>query len=375
MAGEAFSAEATLPNILVGRFHAYFIYDVANTLDLARLQSTGGERFQKTQLDLRAVSSPSYIQFVDPPLLVKLPTIRLDEQMAEVQVKLYDYGTIAIRFSFDYTGSWSGFAELTHKLRQSDRLPQCADKLLKDVLEKAEEALRAKHEPILEDYFVLEVESFEPRVTSSELLDCYKGALASLILSEKRTLIMAEQEEALKIRFSYFDTDLAVIHWDAAFVFDTREGAEAVESILEFANTQLVELRSYDARLDAELDSIYKWNLLRARPHWLWGRRAASQQSDRLRCLLVDIRELADRANNALKIIGDAFYARLYRGAALRFGLSDWQQQIESKLNSVGEVYRFATDEAQHTRSEFLEIIVILLITVEILLAIWRAGH
>ncbi|MBX9687684.1 MAG: hypothetical protein K2X27_13335, partial [Candidatus Obscuribacterales bacterium] len=95
----------------------------------------------------------------------------------------------------------------------------------------------------------------------------------------------------------------------------------------------------------------------------------------RLRSLLVDIRELFDRGNNALKIIGDAYYARTYRGIASRLGLSDWQQQIESKLNSIGEVYQFATDQAQHTRSEFLEMIIIVLIVIEIILSLWGPHH
>ncbi len=94
-----------------------------------------------------------------------------------------------------------------------------------------------------------------------------------------------------------------------------------------------------------------------------------------LRNLLVDVRELCDRSNNALKIIGDAFYARLYRGIALRLGLNDWQQQIESKLDSIGEIYRFATDKIQHVRSQFLEIIIIILIAFEIIIGVMRMGR
>ena len=55
-----------------------------------------------------------------------------------------------------------------------------------------------------------------------------------------------------------------MLHWDDAFVYEIGECAQAVEDILEFANTQLVEFRTYDARLDAELDEIYKWNLVRS---------------------------------------------------------------------------------------------------------------
>jgi len=363
------------PYIKTARFHAYFIYDVADTIDLARLQSIGGDDFQKAQLDLRTVSAPSYIQFSVPPLMVSSPHTVVDGHQAVVRLKFYDYGTVAIRLSFDYSGSWNEFADFTHKLRLSDNLTRSAETLLASTLKQANGALNKAHSPLLEDYFILEIESFEPAITSSELLNDHRNALASLMLSETRQLSALEQEEAFRFHFSYFETDLAVIQWDSAFVFDTREAAEAMENILEFANTQLVELRSYDARLDSELDEIYKWNLGRKQPHWLWGRRAVARRTDRLRGLLVDIQELTDRSSNAVKIIGDAFYARLYRGAAQRFCLSDWQNQIEGKLTSVGDVYRLATDEAQHVRSEFLELIIIALIVIEILLVIWGVGR
>lgn len=372
---EAVTGRLAAPIIKVGRFHAYFIYDVADTIDLALLEKARGDDFQKAQLNLKAVSSPSYIQFTVPPLVVQIPQTSVEGLAVEAQAKLYDYGTVAIRLSFEFSGTWEHFSEFARETRQSDGAADCARRLLNHVLQQSELALNKKHEPLVEDYFVIEVEAFEPCVTSRDLLECHRGAIASLLLSENRQLTTGEQDEALRIHFSYYESDLVVINWDSAFVFDSREGAEAVESILEFANTQLVELRTYDARLDAELDEIYKWNITRARPHWLWGRRAAEQRADQLRCLLVDIRELADRGSNALKVIGDAFYARLYRGASLRLCLSEWQQQIESKLSSVGEVYRFANDETQHTRSEFLEIIIIALIVTEIFLAIFGVGH
>ena len=129
-----------------------------------------------------------------------------------------------------------------------------------------------------------------------------------------------EQQEALRAHFSYFSDDLAVVQWDTAFVYDRRESAAATLDILEFANTQLVELRTYDKRLDDELDTIYKLDHLR--PVARFGRKHAQNAADRLRYLIVDILELTDRANNALKIIGDAYYARLYRGAAGRLGLT-----------------------------------------------------
>ena len=84
---------------------------------------------------------------------------------------------------------------------------------------------------------------------------------------------------------------------------------------------------------------------------------------------------MTDRASNALKIIGDAYYARLYRGAAGRLGLKDWQKQVDAKVETVNEMYRFFTDQAQAARSEFLELVVILLIALEIVIGLFALRH
>lgn len=319
--------------------------------------------------------SPGYIQFVVPPLSVDLPEVLLEDCKFVVRAKFYDYGIISIRLSLNFSGTWNEFARLACHLKQSEELAQRSTETLGQLLNLAGLALRIPHAPLVEDYFVLEVRAFQSKLTSSELLERHRSSLAALLLGEPEPLAISEEQDAVRFAFSYSQSDLTVVHWDAAFVFDNREGAEAVNSILEFANTQLVELRTYDARLDDELSKIYKWKLARLHTRAFWGRRTLDDQTVQLRRLLVDVRELCDRANNALKFIGDAFYARLYRGVSVRLGLPDWQQQVESKLSSVGEIYRFTTDQAQNARGEFLEIIIIVLIVVEILFGALEAWH
>jgi hypothetical protein len=135
-----------------------------------------------------------------------------------------------------------------------------------------------------------------------------------------------------------------------------------------------VEFRTYDARLDEELDAIYALEPGRSTRRFLRGRES-SERADRVRYLLVDILELTDRTNNALKIIGDAYYARFYRAVSGRLGLADWQRQIDTKLRSVSEIYRVFQDQAQYARSEVLEYIVIVLIAVEAVIGILALHH
>ncbi len=367
--------ESTPPDIEKGACHSYFVFDIADTIDLTKLTSVAGQDPQRARLDLRAAASPGYIEFAVPPIVASLPDATIDAMQAKAQIKLYDYGTVAIRFTVPFSGSWIAFSELTRKIRLSESFEIEARRILERLSLELSNALTKPHNALMEDYFVFEVEKFQEATNATALLDQYKAAVASLMLCESRTVSPSEQQEALSVFFSYFEDDLTVIHWDTAFVFDTREGADAVESILEFANTQLVELRTYDSQLDAHLDDIYKMRLRKPNFAGIFGRHIVERKAERLRYLLVDIRELTERASNALKIIGNAFYARLYRGIALRLGLPDWEQQIDSKLNTIGEIYRYAADEAQDTRALYLELTVIILILLEVVIGLMSLHH
>jgi hypothetical protein len=358
------------PAVGEAAFHAYFVYDVADTIDLGRLGHLRGEGLAQAPLQLRREASSVFIEFPSPPLVAP---IEAGPGGVGILAKIYDYGVASLRLTLPFAGPWAGFAAFTRRLRNDDELPKLAEAALQGLLREVGDALDEPHPPLVEDYFVFEVRSFASPVTAGELLEGYASALASLVLCEERGLMPLEQQEALRVNFSYFNDDLAIVQWDTAFVYDRAEGAKATLDILEFANTQLVELRTYDKRLDDELDTIYK--LDPKRPTSRFGRKQAQAAADRLRYLIVDVIELSDRASNALKIIGDAYYARLYRGAAGRLGLKDWQRQIDSKLQSVDEMYRFFTDQAQAARGEFMEAIVIFLIALEIVVGVLALRH
>ena len=363
-------APSAPPAIREGAFHAFFVFDVADTIDLARLASVAGEGVARAPLQLRPEASSGFIEFETQPLVVRMPAAA--NGMA-ARAKIFDYGVVSIRLTLPCSGPWSAFAALTRRLRTDEDITRAARATLDRVLAEIAPALDEPHDPLVEDYFVFEVESFVTPVNSASLLGEFGDALSSLVLCEERRLTPVESVEALRINFAYFDDDLSIVQWDTAFVYDRRDAAAATLDILEFANTQLVELRTYDKRLDAELDTIYA--LDPKRPTRRFGRREAQDAADRLRYLIVDIAELTDRSSNALKIIGDAYYARLYRGAAGRLGLKDWQKQIDSKVETVNEMYRFFTDQAQASRSEFLEIIVILLIAFEAVIGLLALRH
>jgi hypothetical protein len=363
----------TVVEIAAGALRAFYLYDVADTIDLSRLRTVGGEGLAPADLPLRPHTSAAYFEFPTPPLAARLPDVPFKGLVVARRAKLFDYGVVSIRLSVDFRGGWDAFVALAAELRTSDALAALARSTVDGVVEEIADVLDDPHAALVEDYFVTEIDRFTTPVPAAALLAEHGAQLTQLLAGETGPFSPLQIDESLRQRFSYYADDLTIVQWDGALVYDRRESAEAIGDILEFANSQLVELRTYDALLDRELDAIYA-----AKPgkpvRSLFGRRAAEQAAS-LRYLIVDVLELTDRASNALKIIGDAYYARIYRAAVTRLALGDWQQQINRKLESIRDMYRFVSDQTRNNRDEFLEIVIIVLIMLEVVIGILSLRH
>ena len=86
----------------------------------------------------------------------------------------------------------------------------------------------------------------------------------------------------------------------------------------------------------------------------------------------VEANELFERTSSALQLVGDQYLARVYRLLAARFHLERWEQNIRQSLGVVQEVYQVVSDQATTYRTELLEVIVVVLILVEVLIAVVR---
>jgi uncharacterized Rmd1/YagE family protein len=88
--------------------------------------------------------------------------------------------------------------------------------------------------------------------------------------------------------------------------------------------------------------------------------------------LKVEANGLFERTGNVLKLVGDQYLARVYRLLATRFHLPEWEQSIRHSLDVAEGVYQVLSDLAANNRTTLLEVIVVILIFVEILLAVFR---
>jgi len=139
--------------------------------------------------------------------------------------------------------------------------------------------------------------------------------------------------------------------------------------LLEYANTQLLEYRRYDEILNKLLRDAYDTLERRGSFFSHWGLAREAAQLNRLR---LEIVELTERADNAIKFLSDMFYARAYRLAATKVGAGDYRNLVDQKLRTANELYQFMVNEFRDARGFVLELIVIIILIIEII-PIFRA--
>jgi len=77
---------------------------------------------------------------------------------------------------------------------------------------------------------------------------------------------------------------------------------------------------------------------------------------------------VTDRTKNGLKLTGDVYAARLFTLASDRLGLGAWKGDVESKLKTLDDIYRFAVEQSSMSRGQLLELAVVLILVFELVL-------
>jgi hypothetical protein len=351
--------------IRAGSITAFHLFDIADEIDLAAVPRLLQASASHARLAPKAYT-PAYLQYQVAPLVIDAETLDVPEvDGCRVRIKVFDYGIVSLAFTRPLAGPWEEFAAAGARMA---RLEDSALDLCRIVAGRLEPALVTGHRPDLsEDYVVFAVTELSERLTADDLLARHGDTIAALLRAEREPLSLQERDEVLRHHISYLADDLVIPTWSNAFVYDTEAGARAALEIFEFANSQLLEFRYYDALLDSELERIYD-SLGRPRWHdWLGGRRM-TREADELHALFIEVTELTDKTENALKMVGDVYAARLYALVAARLGLAGWKQNVEDKLDTLDDIYRFTVDQTQMSRANLLELTIVLILVLELLL-------
>ena len=338
-------------------------FDVCEEINLDALRDIFGARRQDASFKHPA---PGYVRFQRPPVVQQVEPLILESgERLDVQIKYYDYGVLSVVFELPFSGDWDTLVRLASRWVWDTDFTSFAQKIVKQQIERARPALVKLYDSWLhEDYFVFHVRDLAGNPTATELLSTQGGRIAQIVRGENVPLSEGEQQEIMQSKISYYPNDLAVISWNAAFLYDSAAGAETVIQLLEYANSQLLEFRHYDELLTRELVSVYEFM---DHGSGIWARWRTARRANRLHTVLLDVDELTERADNAIKFLSDMFSARLYKVAASKIGVTDYKDLVNQKVHTAEELYRFMVDQFHQSRAFVLELMVVIILIIDLI--------
>jgi hypothetical protein len=351
-----------------GHITAFYLFDVAEAISLDRIAAIVGQAASPAKLSPKP-ATPPYVQYQQPPLSFDGSVIGVGEVLGlHVRVRVYDYGIVSFALSRPFSGSWAELIALGQNLVDNStleaELDACCQRLVKRVVAALD---NPRHTFLFEDYAVFTVSALEQPMTADALVAAHGADIARLLRGENQRLSPREIDSVLHNRLSYLEDDAVIPTWNAALVYDTEAGAAAAEDIVEFANSQLLQFRYYDQLLDAELGKLYD-ELQKDRRPYLFGARRYTRSARQVHALFIDIRELLDRTENALKFVGDIYAARMFTLVGARLGLDRWKEHVRDKLRTLDDIYHFAVEQSSIARGEFLELTIIAILVLELIL-------
>src|SRR6202142_3746289 len=357
------AAELVGQKCLQGSVLVLIQFDVCEEINLDSLRDIFGARRQEASFKHPA---PGYVRFQRPPVVEQVEPLILESgERLDVQIKYYDYGVLSVVFEPPFSGDWDTLVRLASRWVWDTDFTSFAQKIAKQKIERARPALVKLYDSWLhEDYFVFHVRDIAGNPTAAELLSTEGGRISQIVRGENAPLSDGEQQEIMQSKISYYPNDLAVISWNGAFLYDSTAGAETVIQLLEYANSQLLEFRHYDELLTGELQSVYEFM---DHGSGIWARWRTARRASRLHTVLLDVDELTERADNAIKFLSDMFSARLYKVAASKIGVTDYKDLVNQKVHTAEELYRFMVDQFHQSRAFVLELMVVIILIIDLI--------
>jgi hypothetical protein len=353
-----------------GYFRILSFFDIGEAFDMEKLRALLGPSATLHSPGF-VHRTPEYAQVQNIPIVETLaPLTLVTGETLEASIKYYWFGVASVELSRPFACEFDHFCPESSRWMNAPEVETAAEDLLRARLQQFRPALiRPSAKWLDEDYLVIDVQSAQfpdgRSATATELLQTYREQIAELVRGETVILSQSERDEILRSALSYYPSDLVVVGWAAALVYDKPDATSAVIDLLEYANTQLLEFRYYDELLTNLLSNVY--SSLEGHESF-WSRWRLSRRAGRLNRIRLDIMDLAERTEYAVKFISDTYYARVYRVSSAKIGVEDYKTLVAEKLKTAGELYAFMVAEFNERRMFAVEIVVAVLVPLDVIL-------
>lgn len=351
-----------------GKILVYRVFDIGSEIDLEKVEALFedkklGERFKldrKHNMSLIISRSPVSVQLGNFDL-----TINNQILSSELVAKVWHFGTVSLCFQIPITEgmSWLDLVKTASWIENDQEIDKLARLKANEFQNDIRHAI-----PVLNDWFMNEdyvtyfIQEFDGFVGPMSMLQERVDVPALILAEHKEVLSDLMKKSTMENIYQYSKDDLVVVDWNSALVVEPS-GSMDVPLVIEFALNQLLEMRYYDDLLDQRLNTLY--NEVVGRKKGLLSNKY-SRLAEEASQIYLEISEIVENVENSFKTVGDFYLATIFRASSKRFRFDDWQKSINEKLGNLAEVSKLLHSEVNESRNQFMEIIIIILIGIEV---------
>ena len=343
----------------------YRVFDIGDEVNL----NVADDILKQTTLPIRLVLSKKQRALVinEPPLVLSLGQWQYEVagRLCHVTTfgKLWPFGAFSVMFRFQLPSpiSLDEMSIIAGHIDQDGALHELAVEKTRQIIDNCARSIK---NPMLselyEDYLMFHIEKLAEPYSPESLLELDKF-YAMILLDGIATPSRQVKEELAKEVYQYAKDDFVLIDWNSAFLYD-QTGTTDIPDVIEFALCQMLEVQYYDDVLTKRLGFLYK-SLAEARPGIFSNRYASLWRQAALTYL--ETSEIVEMVENSFKVVGDFYYAKIFRVASVKFRFADWRQNIDTKLKNIAEISKLISGDINEKRNQLMEIIIIVLIAIE----------
>lgn len=366
-------SELPLNHILDGNILLFHAFNIGESIDVPLVKS------RKLVATNASVAFPHFKNY-HVPLFIQLPS-RNKSSVPSIEKekfiprtdclysRIHDFGVISFCYKIPFQASID-----TLKIKIIDIVGDYRKICEKDASFVFEKIISATKKPnfynLKSEYYAIQVNSLPEKLDPEEFKEQFSSHITSMLRLETENLSDYQEEEILNSVTGYYGKDMIIIDSEGAFIFDD-EYYEAIE-FFELANIQKLSLQSFDQTLDQELNYLYKNEKYKI--SFISYVPLIGTSLDfllaRLVKLRLDVSVISERLSNSIKMVGDAYYAKLYAMLVAKLRLGEWKSSIDEKMAIINELYIIHKGRMDTIRMEMLEIFIIILFSAEIILAV-----
>src|SRR5215831_3677811 len=172
-----------------GLCFAVFAYDAARSVKLEEAERRVHEATQRQTIPHKR-RAPSYFEYQPPPLRVSVQSEPVNigrfSARADVDLLIYDFGAVAVIYSFPIAGRFADLLPLSEELYDNESLVSDSRQRVSELIQViGDAALHASFAPVVEDYVIFHIESFAEPFDAKQFCSANSLQIAQILRAER----------------------------------------------------------------------------------------------------------------------------------------------------------------------------------------------